>query len=219
MEEFQCVVVGCTAVKHRAKGFCGFHYQRHRLGTPLDKPIKGSQKTCSRPDCERSLLAKGLCGFHYQRQVRGTDLDTPTRQPKGPCSVEGCETQARCKGFCDGHYARWRKNGDPGPAQFRQRGLGTIHSKHGYRVLFRPGHPNADKNGRILEHRLVMSEMLGRPLLPGEVVHHKNGVRLDNRPDNLELWITMQPQGQRTEDMTAYARELMARYDPAGLAR
>ena len=49
------------------------------------------------------------------------------------------------------------------------------------------GHPNANKNGVILEHRLVMSEFLGRPLLPGEVVHHVNGDAEDNRIKNLEL--------------------------------
>jgi hypothetical protein len=45
----------------------------------------------------------------------------------------------------------------------------------------------ADKSNRCLEHRLVMSEFLGRTLLPGETVHHKNGDRQDNRIENLQL--------------------------------
>jgi ribosomal protein S14 len=61
-------------------------------------------------------------------------------------------------------------------------------------------------------HRLVMEETLGRRLLPGENVHHKNGVRHDNRPENLELWVTFQPVGQRPEDMVAWANEILARY-------
>lgn len=62
-----------------------------------------------------------------------------------------------------------------------------IHSQ-GYRIVLAPGHPNADQYGRIYEHRLVASASLGRPLADGESVHHKNGDRTDNRPENLEVF-------------------------------
>lgn len=58
-----------------------------------------------------------------------------------------------------------------------------------------------------------MERMLGRYLLQGENVHHRNGVPSDNRPSNLELWVKPQPNGCRVEDAIAWAREILARYE------
>lgn len=62
------------------------------------------------------------------------------------------------------------------------------------------------------EHIVVMEERLGRFLLPGETVHHKNGDRADNRDENLELWVRSQPSGQRVDDLVAWAKEIIALY-------
>lgn len=57
-----------------------------------------------------------------------------------------------------------------------------------------------------------MEKVLGRSLLKHESVHHKNGIKVDNRPENLELWSTSQPYGQRVEDKIMWAKKLLELY-------
>lgn len=82
----------------------------------------------------------------------------------------------------------------------------------GYVMVKRRNHPNANKHGYVLEHVLVMSEMIGRSLQNDETVHHKNGVKDDNRPENLELWCSNHSKGQRVEDIIKHSVEMLQLY-------
>jgi len=74
---------------------------------------------------------------------------------------------------------------------------------NGYVYVYAPDHPSVQGKPfkRVAEHRLVMERLLGRALQPGENVHHKDGNRQNNTPENLELWIIPQPAGQRMADL------------------
>ena len=85
-------------------------------------------------------------------------------------------------------------------------------TQFGYRKVHKKGHQNAWKNGDMFEHVFIMSEYLGRPLRKGETVHHRNGIKDDNRIENLELWSNSHPYGQRVEDKIKWCKEFLEEY-------
>lgn len=160
------------------------------------------------------------CQQNYRhRKERGL----PTKTQVLNCGVCGelfKQKRANNTGFCSKNCKNLsgsRKNsGLPvfGPRQYIK-GSGSFTSQ-GYRMITRD-HPNAksrSKNGKgqILEHIFVMSNYLGRPLFDKETVHHKNGIRDDNRIENLELWSHSQPYGQRLEDKLKWCKEFLEQY-------
>lgn len=103
-----------------------------------------------------------------------------------------------------------------GPESHVWRG-GRSKTPKGYILIRSAELPNGTIRDRVYEHQLVMMRALGRVLRPGENVHHRNGVRDDNRIENLELWLVPQPYGQRVDDHVAFAKRILREYEPAAL--
>lgn len=172
-------------------------------------------------DCEKQVRGKGLCATHYKRLAKHGD---PLKvKPRGQfakqpiCIIEGCNSKHSAIGFCQSHYRDFITFCDKhkNPVDWASYGERT---DKGYKEVYRPNHPRCSKKGYVKEHRLVMEEMIGRYLEPLETVHHKNGSRKDNRPENLELWSVRQPKGQRVEDKVKYAIEILEQYAPEYLS-
>jgi len=80
-------------------------------------------------------------------------------------------------------------------------------TKNGYRTISVDGK-------QVPEHRLVMERVLGHPLPPSSTVHHKDLDKLNNVPENLELWASVHPKGARVLDLIDYARMILEMYGP-----
>ena len=126
-----------------------------------------------------------------------------------------CAKSYYAKGLCNTHYMKqWARE---------KRGYGdlpldAVHPRFSKNLVDSNGYQLVRYNGSyIKEHRLVMAQHLGRDLLPNENVHHKNGNKLDNRVENLELWVKTQPCGQRADDLVEWATELLRLYAPERL--
>ena len=223
------VCVKCGALKPETEFWLANKAQGYRH--PNCKECSSAQRkqnyqkqlkvNCKVPGCHRGIVQKnlGLCAMHRERLRKTGSVGTAEsvgELNQGPCMVEGCKNAAKTKRLCQTHYQRLLKYGDPlGVSERTKRRLKKPgQPRNGYWVVFMPGHPAANKNGYAFEHRVVMSNYLGRPLRRGENVHHINGNKLDNRIENLELWAKGQPTGARVRDKLAWAEEIIAKYGP-----
>ena len=180
-------------------GMCAGHRSQHYRGQEL-KPLP--DRYCDEPGCT---------------ELRDTQMKSPRcSEHKKVCAFDGCDrSTAVNKGtgresyryYCMMHYQRIRSKSSrlsaPPRDDFDSRPWKP--NNQGYLRKHRKGKP-------VFQHRMVMEKHLGRPLYKGENVHHINGVRDDNRLENLELWVTFQPAGQRPEDLVEWALTILERY-------
>lgn len=217
----ECCIDSCERNAY-ARELCQPHYKRLRRHGDVfaDLPIGRPQRRCSVPACELPADGRGLCHGHYQRWKRTGDVqeEIPLSRRRQPevCTVDDCDRATQAKGYCGTHYKRAVKHGDIQEDVPIRVVTGEGWLSHGYWYVSVPTDMRHLTNGEssISEHRFVMAQHLGRALRSHEVVHHLNGDRVDNRIENLELWSTTQPKGQRVPDKIAYATELLMRYAP-----
>ena len=168
-------------------------------------------RICELEHCNKKYNSNGLCAGHNYRRKKGISLKVPFRGEIKTCTLDWCNKAYASNGYCAGHQSRWRR-GKPLDTPIKERtiyidGDRTVNDK-GYIVV----KDCARNNGWILEHRLVMEQHLGRELYSHENVHHINGDKEDNRIENLELWTTSQPPGQRVVDKLRWAEEFISQY-------
>jgi hypothetical protein len=169
--------------------------------TPFERFRSSKQKTCS---YECGMIQKGLS---HRKRVQLICLHCGKEFETHQCRVkDGKRHRAQfCSRRC--HYDH----------QEPTAGLRKL-DPHGYVLVQVPDHPivkaralRGSRNAFVREHRVIMERKLGRYLEPYETVHHINGIRTDNRPENLELWLKTQPAGQRESDLRQENERLRAR--------
>lgn len=192
-----CIEDECDS-KRKARGLCNKHYLRL-----LRKD--GPGLLCTEQGCSALSRRFKLCLRHYERAVESGIIGGET------CEFVSCGRASTAKGVCQTHYMQRRSGKELRPIQVSGDWGDWFTDGKGYRARKRTVDGRVEKQ---LEHRRVMEEHLGRKLVGRENVHHKNGVRDDNRIENLEIWNTSQPAGQRPEDKVEYALEILNLYAP-----
>ncbi len=161
--------------------------------------VRGRGQFCSKP-CANKWRKKHAKSLLVLRICKNCGKEF--RIPPAWLKRTGKNTGQFCSRECTNQY--WRKYGGPNSRRHRNPG-GTFVSPDGYVFQY-----SERVQKMVPQHRLIMEQMIGRPLLKNETVHHKNGERDDNPPENLELWGNKHPSGVRISDVYSKDVERLA---------
>lgn len=173
---------------------CGANFRAKRR-SPWGTPARFCSKPCWHKHLSRDVtLVCTNCSRAFRVKPNRLHPRDRRQGPRRFCSRECWRVYAREHGKRDWRQALPHRN------------------SRGYVYEYAPDHPSVQgkKYKRVAAHRLAMERKLGRFLQPWEIVHHKNGVKDDNREENLELWAHGHPNG---EAATAHVREVTALRD------
>lgn len=147
------------------------------------------KRVCSVEGCDRPHEAKGYCNAHYLQYWKYGEIkraEVKERKNHTGCLVEGCPDNHYCRGYCVRHYNQTLKHGE---IKFKNRVLSPRKGEMrnmGYIYLLRKDHPCADKDGYVKRANIVWEENTGQTVWPPAIIHHKNGIKNDDRFENLE---------------------------------
>jgi hypothetical protein len=200
--------------------------QRERMqrGEPMPvKPRKGDEVACV------------VCGTMFYRQPsmiakgRATCSIACANKAMGAGQVvKACEVCGKAMRLRPSQAARRFCSNRCNSIGMAQRPLNREHNSRparldaqGYVLVYEPGHPNSVFHGWQYEHRLVAEKAIGRMLHSHEHVHHVNGIKHDNRPENLQVLdaaqhstITVREYLEQIERDRAELAEYRRRYGP-----
>lgn len=173
------------------------------------KPLVNKNQTCLIDGCTNPAKCRGWCMKHYTKFHTTGDPLKMKRVPYGEaeCSVEGCCLLAKENAMCAKHAQRVRRYGDANyvtPEQVRR--------EHSREANLRPAKATSYRKrlGRH-EHRVVAEQMLGRPLAKGEIVHHVDGNKHNNAPENLKVMSQSEHMREHLPEMQEALRRVRAK--------